>query len=510
MSVVDAISPSFLVEPDTHLVTYHIRVDDVDISAAYLILSINIQSGVNKIPSASLVIRDGSASDANFKLSDDSVFLPGKKIEILLGYNGNNETVFKGIIIVNSHKVNDVCSEMNIECKDEREKMTVTRNGQNFQNRSDVDVVQELLQSNGFDDAEIPSKEQQDAANKKHEQLVQSNVSDWDYMISRIDVNEQICVIHNGIMEAKKPDLAEAAVLSLTHGVNILEFHADMDSRVQNADVDVLTWDFAKQEVRKSKAEDPLDANTEESNDDKSADKPVKEVIDTMNSVLGKPYQMRSFFMSEQEQQAIANAKNLKKKLSPFNGKVKYKGTAKALPGNFIKLNGVGDRFNLKSFVSGISHEYADGDWTTEAILGWDDKFFAETINPQQSAAGTGQLSTVHGLHVGTVQSIEDSTGQYRVKVRLPLVNASDDGIYARVATLDAGDNRGSFFRPESGDEVIVGFVNDDPRHPVILGMLHSSAKKAPSNRKKQIPKKVLFRDQAYASFLMMTKNLLS
>src|SRR3954462_10655718 len=127
MSVVDAISPSFLVEPDTHLVTYHIRVDDVDISAAYLILSINIQSGVNKIPSASLVIRDGSASDANFKLSDDSVFLPGKKIEILLGYNGNNETVFKGIIIVNSHKVNDVCSEMNIECKDEREKMTVTR-----------------------------------------------------------------------------------------------------------------------------------------------------------------------------------------------------------------------------------------------------------------------------------------------------------------------------------------------------------------------------------------------
>jgi uncharacterized protein involved in type VI secretion and phage assembly len=36
------------------------------------------------------------------------------------------------------------------------------------------------------------------------------------------------------------------------------------------------------------------------------------------------------------------------------------------------------------------------------------------------------------------------------------------------------------FFRPEIGDEVIVGFLNDDPRDPIILGMLNSSAKPAP------------------------------
>ena len=48
------------------------------------------------------------------------------------------------------------------------------------------------------------------------------------------------------------------------------------------------------------------------------------------------------------------------------------------------------------------------------------------------------------------------------------------------LATLDAGKERGTFFRPEIGDEVVVGFLNDDPRHPVILGMCHSSAKPAP------------------------------
>lgn len=36
------------------------------------------------------------------------------------------------------------------------------------------------------------------------------------------------------------------------------------------------------------------------------------------------------------------------------------------------------------------------------------------------------------------------------------------------------------FFRPEIGDEVVLGFLNGDPRDPVILGMLNSSAKPAP------------------------------
>jgi len=48
------------------------------------------------------------------------------------------------------------------------------------------------------------------------------------------------------------------------------------------------------------------------------------------------------------------------------------------------------------------------------------------------------------------------------------------------VASLDAGNDRGFFFRPEIGDEVVAGFLDEDPRHAVILGMLHSSAKSAP------------------------------
>ena len=89
-------------------------------------------------------------------------------------------------------------------------------------------------------------------------------------------------------------------------------------------------------------------------------------------------------------------------------------------------------------------------------------------------------LARVAGLQIGVVVSNEDPDGEDRVRIRLPIVGKDDEGIWARVASLDAGKERGFFFRPEIGDEVVVGFLDEDPRHAVILGMLHSSALPAP------------------------------
>ena len=37
-----------------------------------------------------------------------------------------------------------------------------------------------------------------------------------------------------------------------------------------------------------------------------------------------------------------------------------------------------------------------------------------------------------------------------------------------------------SFFVPEIGDEVVLGYFNNDPAHPVVLGSLYSSKRKPP------------------------------
>ena len=481
------IAQSFVIEQDTDLVSLKIRVDGAEISASFHVMSMLIQQEINKIPTAQIVVRDGSASEENFEISDDEIFITGKKIEIDLGYHGNNTLVFKGIIITNSHKVNDHCCEMTIDCKDERVKMSTTLSGNNYSDKTDVDVVNDLLRLNNMPEADKP----ENSPSIKHEQLVQSNTSDWDFMISRLDVSGQFTVINNGELVIKRSVLNGEPKLHLKHGVNIFEFNADIDSRVQAPEVKAKTWDVAEQEVRTTENEDPseIEQSTQE-NEEGGEGKTLKSAIDQIASVINKAFMIRGAYMSKEEQQMITDAKRARQVLSRIKGKVKYQGTTKALPGDFIELSGVGKEFNGNVFVSGISHDYADGCWTTEATLGWEEHFFSENTNPKHASSSSGQISSMQGLHIGIVTKIVDETGQYRVKVRLPLVNESDEGVYARVATLDAGNNRGTFFRPEIDDEVIVGFMNDDPRHPVILGMLHSSKKTAPLEPEDENPQK--------------------
>jgi len=83
-------------------------------------------------------------------------------------------------------------------------------------------------------------------------------------------------------------------------------------------------------------------------------------------------------------------------------------------------------------------------------------------------------------LQIGVVTDIIDPIGEGRVRVRLPMIGTQDEGVFARLSTLDAGQERGTFFLPEIGDEVVIGFLNEDANQPMILGFLHSSSHPAP------------------------------
>ncbi|MDI3319782.1 type VI secretion system tip protein VgrG [Pinibacter soli] len=445
------------------VVSFTILIEGNAVSQEYHLAKLTINNAINKIPRASLNFFDGDAARETFELSDSDEFAPGKKIEIQLGYHGDVATVFKGIVITNTQRVNTNYSELIIECKDETVKMTVNKSNRHFNDILDSDVVTQLLNDNNITDTDVDDSETQ------HEQLVQSNISDWDFMISRLDINSMICVINNGAVTVKKPKLDEDAKLELVYGADILEFYADMDARTQTTTVKTMSWDFENQQVRIVESEDT------------NAPDEGEFTRSQLASVNNQPLETRtSATLTEQETQDIVNAKKLRQDLSKIKARVRYQGINTVNPGDFITLSGVGKNFNGKAFVSAIQHDFSDGDWTTEATLGMSEQFFSEQVNPGHAASTTGQSSSMQGLQIGIVTGITDDAGQYRVKIRLPMVNEQDDGVYARVATLDAGDKRGTFFRPEIDDEVLVGFMNDDPRNPVILGMLHSSAKSAP------------------------------
>ncbi|MFH7397074.1 hypothetical protein, partial [Pseudomonas syringae group genomosp. 7] len=69
-----------------------------------------------RIPSASIQIEDGEAAKATFAASNAEYFLPGKAIEIQLGYRAQNQTVFKGTIIKQRIKVRKSGNVLSVEC----------------------------------------------------------------------------------------------------------------------------------------------------------------------------------------------------------------------------------------------------------------------------------------------------------------------------------------------------------------------------------------------------------
>lgn len=89
-------------------------------------------------------------------------------------------------------------------------------------------------------------------------------------------------------------------------------------------------------------------------------------------------------------------------------------------------------------------------------------------------APGSTPLNRLIGVYPALVTDVVDPDQQGRVRVRLPALADSAAGYetWARLATLMAGGNRGTWFIPDVNDEVLVAFEAGDPSHPVVVGAL--------------------------------------
>lgn len=438
-------------------------ISDQEVSGRIQILDITVYKELNKIPYAVVRIADGSAADSDFSIGNSGEFALGKSIDIQMGYSTDDQSVFKGIIIGNSHVVNSNQSTLNLTCKHESVKMTVSKKSRHFNDLKDYEIVENILQENGLTDMDVPT------FGSMHEQLLQSNVSDWDFILTRIDSNGMACRINDSTFSVFKPDPSQGPVLSLTFGDDIISIRTESDIRSQATAVKAFSWDYANQSLLETEGADLAGAS------------PGNFEASDMAAINGQEYEIKTPVMLTNEAlQSLADAKKQKQALSKTKGKVIFRGSSEVNPGDWLDLNGVGEQFSGKAFVSAVQHHLRDGNWETEATLGWEEDFFTEKFNSNSISSESGNFYRILGLQIGIVTDIMDPFGEGRVKIRLPMVNMDDAGIFARVATLDAGNNRGTFFRPEIDDEVIIGFMNGDPSHPIILGMVHSSSKAPP------------------------------
>lgn len=91
-------------------------------------------------------------------------------------------------------------------------------------------------------------------------------------------------------------------------------------------------------------------------------------------------------------------------------------------------------------------------------------------------------MAKVYGVVTAEVLSADDPQNEGRVKVRYKNLPADNEGYWAPVATMMAGTERGTWYRPEAGDDVLVAFDQGDVNHPYVIGYLWNGEQRPPSN----------------------------
>ncbi len=426
----------------------------------FSLVSASVRLSLNRIGKATLRFNAGNMDKQTFDESDNALFKPGNPIKLDAGSTNKQETLFEGNIIgLRILTGKDFRSYMVVECRDCAYPATQGRKNRIFEKQKDSDIIKEVLKTYGSVDV--------DATQYQHPTLVQYYCSDWDFALSRADACGLFVFTDGSKIKVKKPTVSGSPVLTVTYGEDITAFDLELTADDQFTQYEAVSWSPKEQKAVKVSASTP--------SLNKQGDLQPKSLASGDSLLLQTD--------APTEEKALkqwVDGMALKAGLARYQGSVSFYGSALVKPGCIVELKGLGKRFNGNLFVGSVTHTIEDNEWTTEAGAGVP----AMNITDEPdvvSPPAAGFLPGLQGLHAAVVKKLDgDPQKAQRIQIELPWLDGKSKLLWARLATMYATNGMGTYFLPEVNDEVLVGFMNADPTHPVILGSLYGEKHKPP------------------------------
>lgn len=433
------------------------------------LLSVDVVKAVDRVPYARLILRDGDMPNQTFPVNDDAFFEPGKEVMIKLRYEGDTsseETIFIGLVVGHRLDVDLRGSTLTVELKDAAFKMTQVRKSAVYSEQTDDKIIGKLISSAKLKKGKIP------ATTITHAQLVQYYCTDWDFMLSRADALGMLVIANDGEISLAEIGSKGTGTHRIEVGLDdVYSFTLEADAAAQLGEVQSTAWDAKK--LARAKPAKAKALKLQQSNFDAAK---LSKTIGVEPALLNSTVQL-----DPKELQSWSDATLARNRMAFLRGSISVPGFGKITLLDSLELKGISERFNGKTIVTGIRHRLDLQGWQTDIQFGLPAQRFAERPHINDAPAA-GLLPAVNGLQIGIVAAFEaDPDKAFRVKVTLPAIDENEGHVWARLAMPDAGNKHGIFFYPEVGDEVVVGFFNDDPRQAVILGAMFGSKQAIPA-----------------------------
>ncbi|WP_085315872.1 type VI secretion system tip protein VgrG [Derxia lacustris] len=434
-----------------------IKCDGNPVSDTAELRSLRISHAINRIASATLVFLDGDMPNATFPISDSADFKPGAKVTVALGYGDAELPVFEGIVIRHGISIGPGNNgQLVVECRHQSVTLTVGRKNASYIDQKDSDIISTLLGATGLSTDVI-------ATDVTHGELVQYYCTDWDFVVARAEANGLLLLPSPGKLKVTVPTVSGETVLDVNYGSDLYDFSAEMDVRSQLATVSATAWDPASLATVNATS----DAGALNDQGDLTS-ATLAEVIGLSAYALQSPATLASDAL-----EAWAKGTQMRAGLARIRGHMRFQGSATPQPGCLIGVTGVGKHFSGSVFVNAVVHEIDNGNWLTEVEFGLPPEPItarSDVVAPPAS----GWVPGIEGLHTALVTKLDgDPAAGQRIQISLPILGSEAQPVWARLAKFYASNGFGAFFLPEVGDEVIVGFVNNDPGQPVVLGSVY-------------------------------------
>ncbi len=430
----------------------------------YELIYASIRTELNHIGKATLELYAGHTHEAPFEVSDHDIFKHGSDIRLEMKNDQGAVVLFEGFVVSTELTIEPNRPDLlTVECRDYAFLSTLGRQNRVYEKATDSDIMRKIIAN--YSDLSLKVE---DTATE-HPSLVQYYCTDWDFLLSRADANGLVIAAAGKQLTIGKPDVGASPVAEFQYGVDVYDFKGSLSLSGQYADVNAVAWNYTRQELMEEKGRKP---NTNKQGDltiDDLAKRNKNQLLLQTDAAIDKAC-LKTW----------ADAMALRTTLSRYSGSFTVEGNGAVTAGCTITLKGLGKRYDGTLYVSSVEHILEENSWTTRIGMGLPRYHVAEQPDVAAPLA-SGLLPGIQGLHVGIVRQLhEDPAKEYRLLVELPLLNSEQKAVWARLTMPYAGTGTGFFFVPEVGEEVVVGFFNNDPCHPVVLGCMYSSKKKPP------------------------------
>lgn len=436
---------------------FNVKINGKDLDNKFPINYIEVNNLINNIPYCIIKLYEFTNVDTEFLINNADLKI-GADVEIEYDDNGKN-TIFKGIIVNKNFLLDSDIEESYIvlKCYHKFFNMTLTTKCNYFLDKTDKEVVEDILSK--YDYASTLG-----TMTLKRDFLYQNNISDWDFInnIARhygyiVDIDKDKLIID----KPKKDKSSQKINL----GENVININLTLDGESQIEGYEGKYWDIKEQKC----------ANVESSNNSNENSFGNVNSSELLKNSGKQKCNIINDSFTESEYKTYLDGFVELNRYSKIHGNITILGNKDIKQNETIEITNFSDVFNGSAYINKVQHIYKNEDsgWITKIYVGLKKQ---DVYNIKDNF----NIGNIIGLKYGVVLKIDgDPENNFRVFVNIPTINKSEEGVWCRLSSIYASKECGITFFPEKGDEVILGFIDNNPKEPIIVGNVYNGKNKS-------------------------------